>query len=252
MKKPYIGITGFMTPYEVLKILKNVPASFNRLIMIGVLSNFDILSGLENTRYNRYPKLKNIADIFIENPRVFNVIHYHTKDSNTLLKQLLEMTKFGGSNLHGFQLNITWPSPAVLKEYRSKYPDKQIVLQIGQDAFDIIEHSSKQLTKKITKEYIGLVDYILLDTSQGRGQLLKTKVAHGYLSALNDENMDIALGVAGGLSPSTLVDIIEPLVEEFPDISIDAESRLRDENNSLDIGLAKAYIKTAMSLFKNI
>lgn len=69
-----------------------------------------------------------------------------------------------------------------------------------------------------------------------------------YLRALEDMDLDIGLGVAGGLSAETL-HLVEPLIEEFPDLSIDAEGRLRDESDKLDLTAAKRYAVKSLDMF---
>lgn len=58
----------------------------------------------------------------------------------------------------------------------------------------------------------------------------------------------MGLGVAGGLSPSTL-DLIGPLISDFPDLSIDAESLLRDKDDRIDTVQAGDYIGRARQSF---
>lgn len=251
MNKPYIGITGFMSIKEAIEILRLVPPLADRLIMIGVLASSKTIKGIKNKWPNRYPVVEEITEIFPNHPLALNLIHYNTKEPETLFGQLVKMTMLGGLNLHGLQLNIAWPSPTILKKYRSNYPNMQIVLQIGRRAFEMIGDSPKQLATKVTKEYIGLADYVLLDPSGGYGKPLDTRCVRNYLKALKEKNLEMGLGVAGGLSPATL-NLVKPLVKDFPKLSIDAEGRLRSQNDSLDLNVAKEYIHKSLKMFENI
>ncbi len=251
MKNPYIGITGFTTRDEVKEILSMVPRSSDRLAMIGVLASLKTLRGLQNRWPNRYPKVENISAIFTRHPRALNLIHYNTDEKETLYDQLVKLTGIAGRDLHGFQLNIAWPDPSALAKYSLKYPAKKIVLQIGGRAFELIEYLPAKLAKKVAEEYAGLLDYILLDPSGGYGKLLDVRSARAYLCALRMKNLDIGLGVAGGLSPETL-DIINPLARDFPDVSIDAEGRLRDAEDRLDLVAASDYFMKAMLIFSDV
>ena len=58
----------------------------------------------------------------------------------------------------------------------------------------------------------------------------------------------MGLVVAGGLSPTTL-HLVQPLIEEFPDVSIDAEGRLRDHEDHLDLQVAGQYLSKAFKMF---
>ena len=56
--------------------------------------------------------------------------------------------------------------------------------------------------------------------------------------------------MAGGLGPDTL-HTIQPLIDEFPDLSIDAQSRLRPSGNAMnpiDWGMAKSYLINALKI----
>lgn len=249
MRIPYIGITGFMTPEEVTNILKLTPLS-ERLIMIGALVSQKTLRGKPGKWPNRYPKIEKIKDIFPNSTRALNFIHYHTKDVENLYEQLIRLTELGGSNLDGFQLNIAWPPSLAIHLYRSLHANKRIVLQIGGRAFKKINHSPEALASKIAEEYSSIIDYILLDASGGLGVPLNVELTLSYLRALKEKDLEnIGLGIAGGLCPATL-HAIEPLIQEFPTVSIDAEGKLRDENDHLNTNLALTYVRQAIRMFK--
>lgn len=247
MKTPYIGITGFMSLDEALHVLNSVPVNTRRLVMVGVLASLKTMRGIQNKWPNRYPTMDRIAGIFPDHPRALNLIHYNTKELDTLGDQLVAMTNYGGPNLHGFQLNTTWPSPDVLRIYREAHPTKQIVLPIGGRAFEMINHSPEQLATRVAG-YDGLMEYVLLDPSGGYGKPFDPERARQYLITLQEKNLDVSLGVAGGLSPATL-NLVEPLAKEFPDLSIDAEGRLRTQEDHLDLRIASEYIRKAFFIF---
>jgi len=249
MIRPYIGITGFTSLNDALSVLGTIPVNVNRAVMIGVLASLKTMHGVQNKWPNRYPTMDKIAGIFPNHPLALNLIHYNTKDKDTLGDQLVAMTKFGGANMHGFQLNIAWPDLAVLGEYRKAYPTKQIVLQVGEHAFEIADHQPEQLATRVA-EYDGVVEYVLLDPSGGYGKPFDQERARDYLLALKARNLKIGLGVAGGLSSTTL-DLVRPLAKEFPDLSIDAEGRLRTREDQLDLGVASEYLHKALVMFNS-
>lgn len=256
MEQPYIGITGFMTREEVDAILAEVPAwpvgmppDSNRQIMIGVLASLNTLQHFKNRIPNRYPKLENISGIFREHPKALNLIHYNTKERSTLCAQLLGMAKIVGPNLHGFQLNISWPETKELETFHTQSDKKmKIVLQIGGRAFEMIDHSPERLARKVKAEYEGLIDYVLLDPSGGAGKQFTPEIMKRFIDALLDVDLRAGLGVAGGLSAETL-DPVELLAKYFPGLCIDAEGRIRDKHDILDLNLAKAYLRRAIKIF---
>jgi hypothetical protein len=177
-----------------------------------------------------------------------NLVHYNTDKPDTLCQQMVELTGLGGPDLHGYQLNIPWPPVTELSRYRRRFPEIKIVLQISQTSLQMVDSSAPDLADKLAREYAGLVDYILLDPSAGYGIPLDSRWAAEYLQVLHEADLGMGLGVAGGLGPSSL-DLVEPLINDFPDLSIDAESRLRDEDDRLDTGKARDYIGKARQLF---
>ena len=122
MQRPYVGITGFMTQGEALSVLNSISVSTDRLIMIGVLaSQKTVFWGMQNKWPNRYPTPKDISGIFPSHPFSLNLVHYNTKEPETLLEQMLGVTRLGGPNFQGFQLNVKWPSPIVVGVIRPEW-----------------------------------------------------------------------------------------------------------------------------------
>jgi hypothetical protein len=65
---------------------------------------------------------------------------------------------------------------------------------------------------------------------------------------ITDKGWNIGLGVAGGLGPDSL-NLVEPLIAKFPNLSIDAEGRLRNNQNDLDLKAMSDYLAKALQLF---
>lgn len=62
----------------------------------------------------------------------------------------------------------------------------------------------------------------------------------------------LGIVATGGLGPEG-IGLVEPLVEEFPDISINAQGRLRPSGSALDPidwDVAKTYLVRALELLK--
>jgi hypothetical protein len=247
-KKSYVGVTGFMSPEEVKNTLNGIDfKKADRLLMVGVLASLKTMMGLTNKWPNRYPLFGEIKNIFQKNEDCLNLIHYNTKEPATLLPQLTEITAKVGPILDGFQLNIAWPNPDVLWSYKHLNPEKTIVLQIGGHAFEQVGNNPSKLSTKLN-EYQEVIDYVLLDPSGGLGQPFDPDKAKQYLEKLTRYEYQFGLGVAGGLSPSTL-HLLEPLLKDYPNISIDAEGRLRTQEDSLDVEITRDYIQKSLELF---
>ncbi len=255
---PYVGITGFTKRSEVEALLSVVPVEQipnKRLLMVGALASAKTLRGETNKYPNRYPAIADIAKIFIpDRNRAINLVHYNTDEPDRLGVQLVQVASTYadevGYSFDGFQLNAAWPHPDQIVQLFGQFAELAIVLQIGRRAFEMVGNDPNKLACRVL-DYAGVIDYVLLDPSGGKGRPFDPECARGYLRALRDQNlgsMDIGFGVAGGLSPTTL-NLIEPLLEEFSDFSIDAEGRLRTIEDHLDLNVACEYLVEAQKLF---
>ncbi|MDO8495733.1 MAG: hypothetical protein Q7S32_04475 [bacterium] len=262
MVKPYIGVTGITKAEQAEALLSLMRPGSKRKLMIGVLASRRTLAGgRSDFAPERYPCLEDITDIFPFHSNALNLVHYNTKTVQ-FFEELAEVHYLAGPYFDGFQLNICWPSAVEIKRYHDwvdngnratglfmPLPHKTIVLQIGARALQEIESSPAKLVQRLN-DYRGLVHSVLIDPSGGQGKMLDVGAAGNYLRAIRNVYPGLALGVAGGLSPSTLPRI-RPLVDEFCDLSIDAEGRLRDENDKLHLGVAGLYVKDSINLFAN-
>lgn len=237
---PYLGVTGFMSRAEVTEALAVVPQGSTRRLMVGVLMSSKTLVGQTNEWPGRYPLKENVKDIFVDDPRALNLIHYNTDHPETLLMQLIEITELAGPHLDGFQLNIAWPPISQLEDYWKAYPGKFLLLQIGGRAMSEVE--SMERFGELVGAYLPMIDAILIDPSGGKGEPLDAVKGAEYLRAVR-QYPTLGIGIAGGLGPETL-HLLDPLVREFSDLSIDAEGRLRTPKpeDKLSLGAMRDYL----------
>ena len=208
---PYVGVTGFMSCAEVSEALAMVPHGSTRRLMVGVLMSSKTLVGQPNKWPGRYPKKEVVADIFINDPRALNLVHYNTDHPEMLLKQLVEITELAGPHLDGFQLNITWPPISQLEDYWEAYPDKFLLLQVGGKAMAQVE--SMERFTELVGAYLPMIDAILIDPSSGKGEPLDAVKGAEYLRAVR-YYPTLGVGITGGLGPETLY-LLDSLVKEF-------------------------------------
>lgn len=247
---PYIGITGFMSREEVQEVLDLVSPWLRRKVMIGILASSKTINGETNSHPNRYPTPGEMGDIFEDTSRALNLVHFSTKNKDGLFDEMSRAFTLAGPYCHGLQLNIAWPDPSVLGFFKTREYPVTIVLQIGARAFEMIGHAPQKLADKIEKEYKHFIDFVLLDPSGGTGKPFNPEEMRGYLQELEMKQMSIGLGVAGGLNQATLRRLILPLVKEFPDLSIDVETGVRNGYDNLDPNLAISFIRKAECLFQ--
>jgi len=254
----YTGICGFTLPDEVIPILvalsndevADLAVKLNRLLMVGVLVGSNPHLHHQNVHPNRYPALEDISSIFVDHPLVINFIHLCTndRDVSSLSNRLLELTDIAGPNMDGFQLNVAWPPTSSLAIYRSRHPDKKIVLQLSTQALEQVKHSPEGLVSKLAA-YEGIIDGILLDPSSGMGTAFNAKKARRFLQAIRSMSFKIKLAVAGGLSVSKF-SLVRPLVNDFRQLCVDVESGVRnDEDDSMVPSRVIDFYEKSLELF---
>ena len=224
MVPAYVGIAGFTVPEQVRYIMEVLPRVPSRAFMVGVQVSHETLSEKPQLEFERRrPAVDVIGDIFPDDPRTLNYVHYNTGEHTTLAEQLVQITDLLGDKLHGFQLNLRWPDPTALETYRARFPAKGFVLQVGYDALAEVGNSPHALGARLEREYDGLVDYILLDSGKGYGHPFDPELFREYLRALKVRGLNIGPGVAGGICAQTM-DLVRPLIAEFPTLSFDSEA----------------------------
>jgi hypothetical protein len=240
---PYIGVTGFMSQGEVaaaLNAFRDGPATGGRKIMVGVLASSKTLAGQKNKWPNRYPAPRDIARLFSTDPRALNLIHYATDDQSTLDEQLRTLLRLGGPNLHGFQLNMAWPDPGALEVLEGK----RVVLQIGAKAIALAGDAEDIASCVDEYTHDGHITDVLIDASGGKGVPMDPDLVIACVDAIADWHPDLGIGVAGGLSAATLGSL-RPITGTFPFVSIDAEGRLRTDDDRLDVAAMQEYLIVA-------
>ncbi len=252
MKHPdsYVGVTGFMRPGEITATLTVWPETTERKLMVGILVSSKTLMGVQNKWPGRYPHVNVVSKLLVDDPRVLNLVHYNTDHPDRLGADLKTMHESFGPHLHGFQLNMVWPEPSALLDYRmAGHTDSFIVLQIGARALREFDgsntlHLANQLAYKIGR-YEECADAILIDPSGGLGLPFDPVKAMLYLRAITDKGIAIGMGVAGGLGPNRMdLDPLGELFEVFPRLNIDAEGKLRTPHpeDALNVAAVLMYV----------
>jgi hypothetical protein len=249
VNKPYIGITGFVSRQEVEAMLALMPAEGRHKLMVGVLVSSKSLCGVANRWPNRYSEVEEIQSIFVDHPCALNLIHFNFKKDlgGKLSDEMAILMNIAGPACHGFQLNIPWPSLDELRLFRNEYPNVVIVLQIGSRAFERVRNPD--VMASLINAYSRHIDYVLLDPSCGFGQPLNQAQLLYYLESIYQPSLGIGYGVAGGLSAGTF-HLIPEIVKRYPDICIDTEGLLRDEEDRLNLDEAGDYLREALRVQK--
>lgn len=249
----YIGITGFTSRDEVDAVLAALPDSPGRLLMCGVLLSNALLAGDASDAPNRCPPPDAIAGIFSDDPRCLNLVHYRPQPGANLADALARASEVGGPHCHGVQINATrgrpWPDAGALTEYLARSRPSRIVLQAGREAMASVDGDVARLAARCA-EYDGLVTDVLVDASEGLGLPLDASRSAEYLEAIASAAPGLGLVVAGGLHADNIEELLSPLLPRWAGVSIDAEGRLRDADDVLDVGATVGYLGAALEILQ--
>lgn len=257
IRYPYISITGFTLPEQAWNILsvfrKNSKPGreIHYKLGVGVMMSYKTLNGLSTKWSSVFPPRERISDIFVSDNRstdywLFNTLHYADYEGVDVLNNLLKATQFGGKNMNALQLDMVWPEPEVLRIYREKYPNVQIVLQANSIALDQVDNDPEKLVARLLS-YRETLDYVLLDRSMGRGLRMDAQALESFVKIINSRT-SLEITVAGGLGPDTLY-----LLGALPHyiVGIDAQARLCPDNdalNPIDWDRASEYLHKAIAI----
>ena len=277
---PYTGVTGFMSPEDVKAVCADAytisgfdtPIYGGRKLAVGVLASWKTLIGEPAGQPGRYPKIEDVRAIidaaaepyghyspalgqkpsdgttFDLKARCLRMIHYNSKEPN-LFAQIDRLCEIAGPNLDGFQLNMVWPREDEIRSLAQDYPTLRFILQINSRMYASVSRSPQLLATEIAKKYSPWVTDVLFDMSGGTGQPADLADAERALEALymtlgGADGGGTNIGVAGGLDWHSVVGL-KRLFDRWPDLSIDAEGRLRDKADALNCEMAREYVRRA-------
>ncbi len=245
---------NFSQVQEMLAVFQaNLPKGMKRKLMVGAMMSHKTLHNLSTEWAKVFPDKNTVASIF-GSEEAYNCLHYVVSqfDNRELWRDIaIAISHYGGLDIHAIQLDrAIWPDPGqIANGVHTARRHVEVILQINGTALDEVDNEPSKLVRKL-KDYEGVVHRILLDKSMGRGLTLNPEELAPFIRAIKSDLPWLGVGVAGGLGPDTL-EIIQPLVEEFPDLSIDAQSRLRSSGNAvdpIDWDMAKAYLVNALKV----
>lgn len=254
MAIPYIGITDFTNFGQVDRMIgvfnsHKRPGGARRL-HVGVMMSHKTLYGLE-TRFTKiFPVKETIAKIF-SSDEVMNCLHYADYDHHSgIISDLTKAIWSGGIGINALQLDMTWPQPGDIAQATHASRKKlEVILQVGKKAIELCNNDPKEVVERL-RDYEGVIHYVLLDKSMGHGHSMD---AHGlipFACAIRENFPELGLAVAGGLGPDSM-ELVQPLLDAFPDISFDAEGKLRPSGSIMDPvdwDMAAAYLIRALEL----
>lgn len=264
--EPYISITGFTSPEQVKRILaipyeKVMDPKMNHLLGVGVMMSYKTLHGLPTKWAAAFPPKKLIAEIFIDHPDVYNVLHYADYDDVSTADDFRRALSYAGSNVNAVQFDMIWPNAHHINEAlgrigKGRHPIK-VILQVGRKAMARFDDDIERIIGAL-KLYRDLdcLDYVLLDKSGGEGKEMDSELLLSYHRAIrrhfSREKLQIV--VAGGLGPESIMRLLAPFRRDdtYLDISIDAQGKLSPSGNALDPidwNMSATYYEKAVQFF---
>jgi len=247
MYTPLIGITNF-TSFEQVEEMSQVVKTHRlkgsqRQLHVGAMMSYKTLNGIPNRWQKVFPLKEKIAEIF-SSDEVYNCLHYADYDDNFgLWQNLSRAISYGGLGIHAVQLDMIWPSPDGIKNgLHVSRKQLEVILQVGRKAFKQVRDDPQELVERL-QDYDGIIHRVLLDKSGGEGIDMNAAELLPFMRAIKRRFSELGLVVAGGLGPET-IHLVEPVLEEFPDVSIDAQGKL----TNWDIG--RNYLIKALELLR--
>lgn len=255
MNIPYIGITDFMNYEQVQLMLATFKANTQerqrRRLHVGVMMSYRTLHGLDTKWTNAFPPKETIAHIFSSN-ETMNCLHYADYTDSDVAESLTQAIGWGGFGINSLQLDMIWPNPEhVANAVKASHMEIEVILQVGRNAIEQTNNSPNEVVERL-KDYEGVIHYVLLDKSMGQGLGMNAKGLIPFAHAIRENFPNLGIAAAGGLGPES-IQLVGPLYREFPDISIDAQGKLRPSGSALDPidwDMAETYLVKALQFLK--
>ena len=146
---------------------------------------------------------------------------------------------------------MVWPDPGMIASgVHTSRRHVEVILQIGKNAIEQAGNDPQAVVEKLA-DYDGVIHRVLLDKSMGKGLGMDAQSLLPFARAIRQNFPKLGIGAAGGLGPKTM-DLVKPLLREFPDLSIDAQGKLRPSGNAMDPidwDMAETYLARALEMF---
>jgi len=281
----YIGITGLKTIKEVLKavsLFKNRKVNCNYYYyycddnecgckglitphkqMLGFLVSDKRLQD-PNSEGTQSPALKHLNDLIDcavamaeqRNDICIPMIHYYTQNRDKLAEEISKVFTPLYERCKAVQINIAWPDISQIEKIKQEFPELHIVLQLNKEAMD--KAKGEELIQR-AKEYEKLIEYILIDSSGGKGVEFDVEKCAEIVYALTINFTNKNIGIAGGFDGDNVEQRVWAIYKKLqtaetirePLFCIDAQGKLRTpDKEAIDTAKMEKYIRKAMLAFR--
>lgn len=270
MSKNFVSVSGISNGEELEEIGRTYQGEkLNFSLAIGYqVSGKSINQG---TRNPRQPFFSNLGDLCKRTLELgfIPAIHYYSKSNdwfNEDIEKIARVVKPESALIQFNTLPLSMEMLGRVKERgfgvifkvavaNKRTADGGYKVWKGEGVQDVTNGDASLLVKQV-EERKGLIDYAMFDPSHGTNlelDLNDTSMAVRFGKELVGKggNGCIGLVYAGGIGPKNVKEVREKLNYHFPwRFSIDTESRVRNANNELDLGLVKDYLVNYASAFR--
>lgn len=271
-REPYVGVSGVVSPEQQTALLANDIeerlANTARRLAIGVKAThkpqFDDIENKHGRQW--YPVGDEISSAL--NPDIrstFNIVQAQLKqehvDTNQAYPELFfdKIRSRTSSVLDAIQIDQLRYEQSPEKYAHVIRAMSSIGLQTIVQCHSFAMEAGPQEAMKALEILADKteIDYVLFDASHGRAEELNPGILKRFLEvAYNDpyfSDKGTNFGIAGGLSGENLKPLLGQIMQDYPDISWDAEGRLHDKKKaggtgSLNLDRSKHYLEQSVDL----
>ncbi len=260
--KPYVGITGAASKKEADAVLKEFAnAGFTmqsgHVPMLGILVSYKRLMGIPQDNL-QFPRFQEVYFLLKQGAgKALTMVHYNSREISTLSDQVYRIFNhlYRDDVCKAVQLNITWPDIKQVKQIKKDFPEMQIVFEANKT---VLEGKSAGDVAQGIKQYGSLIDYVLIDPSEGNGEEFDVNNSIHIYQELKDRLQNVTIGFAGGFTGENVEERVQRLASALgnTDFCIDAQGKLRDKvgeaygQDKLNIKKVKAYLQNASKILK--
>lgn len=265
--KPYIGLSGIVNP-EQQAVLGNVfreqGLDDSRVLALGVKATHKTqMLDIEN-KYGRewYPVGDEFNDVLAHNESELHVAQVFidpelARNERYRDEFIARIHQRGRSWLNAIQFDMLPIGeddslPKFINDLKTT-TGLNVLLQAHGGLME--SYRPKELVKVLGGF---AVDYVLLDSSHGKGVRLNINTLHPYIEAFyeSDELSSAGIGIAGGLNAEVVANDLSEIVKYYPDLSWDAEGQLHrsNENGKQPINLddASGYLIASSNVLQEV
>lgn len=267
--KPYIGVSGVVHPEQqgaLHRLFNEQGLSQHRTLAMGVKAThktqyLDVENKYGSDWYpvgdafvsalHHHEDTYNIAQLYME-PDQLNNVQYADRFIETIARR-------GKAWLHALQFDmLPWHTTPSLFDFLARVKadtQLEVILQAHQHS---MEHFAPAALARVLGKHADTLDYVLLDSSHGKGLRLDTTKLRPYADALfgSEALSKVGIGIAGGLRGSVVAEALPEMLSRFPELSWDAEGQLHpltpQGSRPVSFPAAQSYFEASATVLRGV